>query len=91
MPELAVKTADVSAQNTKGLVVEMVAVGFETAIVMEDEALEVPAVAVQVYVVVAAVGDTVRVFPIVPSFQTYPTAKGLYMAVGNVVPANVPT
>ncbi len=45
---MAVKTADVSAQNTKGLVVEMVAVGFETEIEMEDDALEVPAVAVQV-------------------------------------------
>jgi hypothetical protein len=44
----AVNVAEVSAQNTKGLLVEIEAVGAETAIVIVELALDVPAVALQV-------------------------------------------
>jgi hypothetical protein len=67
---LALKVADVSAQKINGLVVETVAVGADVAMVIVEEEFEVPAVAVQVYVVEAAVGETTTVFPMVPSFQT---------------------
>ena len=70
VPKLAVNTAEVSAQNTSGFVVETVAIGFETAIEIVPVELDVPAVAEQVYVVEAAVGETTSVFPIVPSFHT---------------------
>jgi len=48
VPEFAVKVAVVSAQNVNGFNVDMVAVGFDTAIVIVPVEFEVPAVAVQV-------------------------------------------
>jgi hypothetical protein len=77
VPEFAVKTAEVSAQKVKGFNEVMVAVGFDTAIVIVPVEFEVPAVAVHVYVVEAAVGEATRVFPIVPPFHTYPITNGL--------------
>jgi hypothetical protein len=70
VPEFADNTAEVSAQNTSGLLVEMVAVGFETSMEIDPDAFEVPAVAVHVYVVEAAVGETTSVSPMVPSLHT---------------------
>ena len=45
---MAVKVADVSAQNTSGLLLEILAVGADIAIVIVELALDVPAVAEQV-------------------------------------------
>ena len=60
----------VSAQKVKGFNEDIVATGFDTAIDIVAVELDVPAVAVHVYVVEAAVGEITRVFPIVPSFHT---------------------